>query len=771
MDTESPPTSYLQANLSFLLPSAKTPASATHNKVADPQPRLWGVAPEVLRLWGQPPVEWQKTFAELARALALNLNLNLIKNGHSYHSRRDSRQEALRVLKAWHRQGKQYALMVGAGLGHIPFLGLEKPLDFGETAGPEEQRQKGVASTKKQEGHTKVADTTVTGMGGLKAVFLIEPDAEVLFYMLSLYDWRHKAISILHSEQILASEYPHPSPPNKQHQQQEQGLDKALLFMRGKQSSALQLYFHRPALYAYPALYASYQSRLPQLIRTRHVNQNTLIKFQEVWNRNIFLNLPQIASSHSLQELLRLLSKLQAEQQEHPPLSFVVAGAGPSLNTVIPILKKERSKFILLAVDTAFIPLAAQGVYADIALSVDPQWVNHHFLTHKDIGRSLWLLDPAVCYINSQLLAKAKAHVFWWDNPFYLDQVLRAICGNRGVIAHGGSVSTNAFDLALQAQAEEIILVGQDLAYPTSAAHCKGSVLEAAVFYNNRRFGGMEAHSYKQLRSFAPRYVPAVPTNLTSTVKDRYTDNDAPQNPSVKPIHPAQNTPTVLTSEKMQVFIAWFQERAALELQTRRSTGRPLKLLNASSQGAKLEGFADIDVLTLRQHLATKACIVFSPKTETSSHSRPQTTACFAAYAHSHLCETSCMQDSSKEAKLHQTLRELRDQSRELMRAYQENHLLSQNLAERGAEKNLVAALPLPTQEQMRILESNDALNSRYVRSAKIISLGAQKSIIAITEGDSQNPYANGALFYHELRKSAFAVTSYADKALGQLGN
>lgn len=599
--------------------------------------RLLGLHDDDIKILQSPSAAWQKQLQELIVAQKNNSAITIKKNLYWYHSQRNSQKETERAIATFQKNKIRYLIMVGAGLGHIPFWSLQE--------------------------------------NKIDSVFLIEPDLEILFYLLSLYNWQNKNIIILHNEKFA-----------------EKKLDHVLEFLRGKNSSFVQIYFHKASLQALPQLYSDYQIRLPELLRTRKVNQNTLIKFQETWNRNILLNASTMIHSGTLKKLLDKLKPLAKE------VPFVIAGAGPSLLQSLPHLKKYRDRFLLIAADTAFIPLTKQEIYPDITLSVDPQWLNHYFVAHPKVACSLWLLDPAVCYANTRLLKSKKAKMFWWDNPFFLDEVIRNYLGSRGRIAHGGSVSTNAFDLAVQAKAKEIVLVGQDLSYPNLTAHVKGSVLEAAVFFKNDRFVTIENHNHKQMNSFSPIY-------MWQTDK----------------------TKKVVTSHKMQVFIEWFEEKA------KNTTSHNI---NASAHGVYLHGF---DHLNLEIFLQQKKPNNFSL---TQSITKEKETPS------SYITLKKVISNINKESQL-------------LYNAYKENYFISKEVS------TLLAQNQKPSTQQLQRLDQNDALNKKFHDTAKIISLGAQKSILQITEGSSEaDPYTQGALFYRELMKSAFLISSLAQKVV-----
>jgi hypothetical protein len=212
--------------------------------------------------------------------------------------------------------------------------------------------------------------------------------------------------------------------------------------------------------------------------------------------------------------------------------NIVICGAGPSLAESIPDLVKFRNRYFLISVDTAFIPLVKNNIIPDVVISADPQWLNHFFAMSPQAAQCIWLMDPVVCYQSSHYLDKIKAPVYWWDNPFYLDCIIRDF-KSRGEIAHGGSVSTNAFDLALKLNPQTLILVGQDLSFSHKTAHVKGAVLESMIFFKNDRFHGFEMHNLRQMKSLPPR-----------KVKQCIDKQD-----------------TLFTNDKMRVFIDWFENQ------------------------------------------------------------------------------------------------------------------------------------------------------------------------------------------------------------------
>ncbi len=426
-------------------------------------------------------------------------------HGIRYHSARDPFREAKRQLEGALNSKTQHLICIGAGLGFLPEAAFqEKRVD---------------------------------------SILLLESDPEVLFYLMRFKNWRNIAGAAGKTFQIHFS----PSP-------EKDNLEDILPFFRNKNTDAIGVYSHRPAHQACPEKYGILKKRLVEILEKRMVNQATLIKFQEIWNKNIALNAGEILRGNTLSEFIN--------RNKGNFDNIVIAGAGPSLGSSMEDLKKYRARFLLVAADTAFIPLIRNQIVPDIVIAADPQWINRHFAycPEEEIRQPVWILDPVVSHGITHRLTQAKAAYLFWDNPFYLDLFLRETLGPRGEIAHGGSVTTNGFDLARQLKAGTIILIGQDLSFSNGLAHTKGAALESLIYQSNHRFATMENHNYRQLTALEPRYVIGKKDNTSETIR-------------------------VATNDKMLLFIKWFNDQAHVT--------KNISLYNATAKGVRFEGYRD----------------------------------------------------------------------------------------------------------------------------------------------------------------------------------
>lgn len=414
------------------------------------------------------------------------LDAHYQKNKIAYHSKRDPIREAHRQLSSVSKN-MRHLILIGAGLGYLIEIAVEK----------------------------------------YSSVLLIEPDPKVLSMAMQRLDVNKLKDKLkIYAPQNIATDT----------------LEDILGYLQGKNIHTIQILPFRAAFQAMPQLYVPILDRLKELFERRSVNQATIVKFQDLWNRNVLLNLTQLTRAASYSEIKNSTSVN----------NIVIAGAGPSLHRSIPALKKHRSKFLLAAADTSLIPLARAGVIPDVVFAADPQSLNRYFSYCKEANEVLWILDPVVSYGLVSNIQNAK--IANWDNPFKIYTLFSKVFGDRGEVRHGGSVSTNAFDFACSLAKEKIILVGQDFAFSGGMAHTKGAALESLKFATINRWNTNENHNYKQLSALPKIPMPAI----------SYNQNEKQ---------------TTITNAKLKIIFDWFVRNAQANDQ---------KLINATHSGAHL---------------------------------------------------------------------------------------------------------------------------------------------------------------------------------------
>lgn len=210
------------------------------------------------------------------------------------------------------------------------------------------------------------------------------------------------------------------------------------------------------------------------------VNLATYRRFAPLWRRNLAKNEAQGSRLRPLSALAGWASGLPA----------VIAAAGPSLAERFSWMRQQRQRFLLIAVDTSWPALSAQGLEPDVLVILDGQYWNARHVDKPLPSRTLvvteWIGPP-----RAFRLAPGKTYVAASSVPF-LRARESALWGELGSLPSGGSVATAAWSLALLLGCREVAFAGLDLGYPRGLTHVPGSQFEEAIHRKARRLNPAE---------------------------------------------------------------------------------------------------------------------------------------------------------------------------------------------------------------------------------------------------------------------------------------
>lgn len=249
----------------------------------------------------------------------------------------------------------------------------------------------------------------------------------------------------------------------------------------------LNYVIHRPYFQLFPEVYSQLEGILTAYLSKKQINQATLKRFQKTWLKNIMRN---SASYFSLPGL----EVFDAQFEKKPA---VIVGAGPSLGQTLPELKKNQDRFLILSTDTALPMLYANGINADIVVSVDPQDKNAYYLLYSPRKDAVLVADASAS--NLGLMKYNPGNAVLFDSIFPAYETLSAFWGEKGRLMSGGSVSTTAFDLARHLKCDPIVFIGQDLSFSKKHTHYRGNVLEEQFTHRTDRFNTYENYNSRTL--------------------------------------------------------------------------------------------------------------------------------------------------------------------------------------------------------------------------------------------------------------------------------
>lgn len=257
-------------------------------------------------------------------------------------------------------------------------------------------------------------------------------------------------------------------------------------FLQTIPTKRIRYYYHRP-LYSFGETYfKEVQNYISYVLDRKDMNSATLVRFQKIWARNIIFNTPYYPFAGKIESLRNIAESCTA----------VVIAGGPTLEQMIPYIKKERENLILVAVDTAYKYLCSHEIIPEIVVSVDPQYWNYKYLENEELKDSILITDPSAYF---KIFRNVAAQQIFTGNSLFELTGYFTETENRGTLAAGGSVATTAFDIARLIGAQNIILAGLDLGFPGRSTHFKGAFFENNFIATSDYFNDSNQKSFNYL--------------------------------------------------------------------------------------------------------------------------------------------------------------------------------------------------------------------------------------------------------------------------------
>lgn len=195
------------------------------------------------------------------------------------------------------------------------------------------------------------------------------------------------------------------------------------------------------------------------------LDRNTFILLQDEFSDNYLANMYEFFNNYTIDGLYDCFKKIDKEKRP-----AIVVSAGPSLDKNINELKKAKDKAFIIVVDTALKAVLRAGIVPDLTITIDP---------HKPLilfeDERIRKLPMIFCIMsNKQVMDSQKGKkIFFGDSESYIQAIFNKYDKKLSALETGGSVACNAFSTAVFLGFKNIILVGQDLAYPNGKEHTK----------------------------------------------------------------------------------------------------------------------------------------------------------------------------------------------------------------------------------------------------------------------------------------------------------
>lgn len=162
---------------------------------------------------------------------------------------------------------------------------------------------------------------------------------------------------------------------------------------------------------------------------------------------------------------------------EKTRLPILIAASGPSLHASIPYIKKFRSSFFLIALSSAFMPLAAHEITPNLVMSSDGGfWAKKHLDFHPQPSDTIFALETESAVPKSILESKKILPLIYEDSlgKDFLDSLSIPFLISK----RNGTVAGTALEFAFDFTHEKIYVCGLDQAPAPAFQHTQPNALE-----------------------------------------------------------------------------------------------------------------------------------------------------------------------------------------------------------------------------------------------------------------------------------------------------
>jgi len=284
--------------------------------------------------------------------------------------------------------------------------------------------------------------------------------------------------------------------------------------------------------------------------RKNEINAATLKKFGKLWCKNSITNLEQLTKCGAISSVCKSADEA---------LPFLILGAGPSLEKVLPYLSELKKRTVIVCVETALWALLRSGVQPDFIILTDPQYWAYKHIAGLSAPESIMITEvstyPAVFRFDCKktLLCGSQFPIGQW-----FEKQLSLETGDLGT---GGSVASAAWNFAYYCGAKEIYVAGLDFAFPGKQTHIKGSSAEQTYHTVSNRIGTPD------------KFTSSAMFSANAVEGKDYKGN------------------VVITDSRMKMFAWWFEARLA--------ACQDVKTYTLSSEGLCTPGMVPVEISQL----------------------------------------------------------------------------------------------------------------------------------------------------------------------------
>ncbi|TKX30181.1 motility accessory factor [Campylobacter sp. MIT 12-5580] len=196
--------------------------------------------------------------------------------------------------------------------------------------------------------------------------------------------------------------------------------------------------------------------------------------------KNILINLPKM--------LRHGIFKAFLKQRFKQVKNAIIVSTGPSLSKQLPLLKEYANKASIMCADSAYPILAKNGIKPDFVFMLErtdftAEFFNNDFKEFDD--GILFILTSVVDKNATKYLEKNNRNYMIVSRPLLFAVSLGL--DEFGYLGVGHSVANMAYELAAALRHENIIFIGQDLAYADDGSSHPKDYQHGAEFESDQR--------------------------------------------------------------------------------------------------------------------------------------------------------------------------------------------------------------------------------------------------------------------------------------------
>ncbi|TDJ81148.1 motility associated factor glycosyltransferase family protein [Campylobacter volucris] len=218
------------------------------------------------------------------------------------------------------------------------------------------------------------------------------------------------------------------------------------------------LHLHNEYYEIYHEKILNLNKKIIQCLKTIVTYQGDDIKDTLQGIAQFIYNLPKMISNFPLQIFINS-NKNQAK-------SAIIVSTGPSLSKQLPLLKQYQDQFSIFCVDSAYSILAKNDIRPDFVLMSERTEVTSKLLkqNYENIDKDIiFILVGLVHSLSIEYLEKTNRK--YTLVPYTTKFIDNLNLNSFGNLSAGSTVALNALHIACELNHENIVFIGQDLAY------------------------------------------------------------------------------------------------------------------------------------------------------------------------------------------------------------------------------------------------------------------------------------------------------------------